>query len=271
MALGLGNVSDVGARVGLSTPIPSLPATSIGAFDASLLEMTGAYMAFGNGGMSVEPHLLTRIETSDATVLWARSDSVDAERVLDEATAYVVLDAMRAVVDRGTGTAVRGYGYRGPAAGKTGTTNDGRDAWFVGLTPDLVAGVWIGFDTPRTVVKNRGGGELAAPAWATWMRGLRDVPQGRAWVPPSSVERVRYDPTTGEVIGPHCRTDGDVVYREAWVGSGMYDRGCPRSGIRRWLDGVWRALMPGTDAPSRPDPIGSGLIGSGPVGSGQGN
>ena len=157
---------------------------------------------------------------------------------------------MRAVVDRGTGTSVRGWGYRGPAAGKTGTTNDGRDAWFVGLTPDMVAGVWVGFDQPEPIVEDRGGGALAAPVWGSWMRNLQATPslRRRAWIPPLTVERVRYEPVTGEVIGPHCRIGPDATYLDAWVTTGMYDRrNCPRGGVRRWLDRVWDFVTP--DAP----------------------
>jgi len=174
--------------------------------------------------------------------------------VLDPGVAYVVLDAMRDVVDRGTGRSVRGFGYTGPASGKTGTSNDGRDAWFVGLTPDLVAGVWIGFDTPTPIVEDRGGGALAAPVWAVWMSGLRgEIPQSRAWVPPASVERVVYDEATGEVASPLCGSVPGVTYRDAWVISGRYDRtGCRPGGVRGWLGRLWRVVAPGDPEPVRP-------------------
>lgn len=247
VTLGLESVAGVGIRAGLDGPIPALPATSIGAFDASLLEMTSAYSIFGNGGVRAEPYLLERIVGPGGAVLWEREATHEYTRVTDGGTAFVVLDAMRAVVDRGTGASVRAFGYRGAAAGKTGTTNDGRDAWFIGLTPEIVAGVWVGFDTPRTIVRDRGGGALAAPAWAMWMRELTGVmPQRRAWIPPRSVERVRYDPLTGEVIGPHCRfRPDDVAYRDAWVITDRYDRQhCPKTGIRGFLDRIWRSVVP---------------------------
>ena len=255
--LGLERLTAVGDRVGLEGSIPSLPASSIGAFDASLLDMTSAYGVFGNGGRRAEPHLLTRVEGGAGDTLWTHVDTAEARVVLDEATAFVVLDAMRAVVDRGTGRSVRAFGYRGPAAGKTGTTNEGRDAWFVGLTPEMVAGVWVGFDTPSPIVDERGGGALAAPVWATFMRDLQGrIPQRRAWIPPSGVERVRYDPVEGDVIGPHCGVGGGSVYHEAWVLSGRYDRSrCPSGGLGGFLDRLWRSFTGDDPDPPRPVPL----------------
>lgn len=254
VSLGLDEVVGVGRRAGLTGDIPALPSTSIGAFEASLLEMTSALSAFGNRGVRHPPHVITQLTASDGTVLWERPAPEPPVRVVDDATAFVVLDAMRAVVDRGTGISVRAWGYRGPAAGKTGTTNDGRDAWFVGLTPEIVSGVWVGFDTPRPIVEDRGGGALAAPVWADWMGSIRGVvPQTRAWVPPPSVERVRYQRDTGQVIGPHCSVSPDDGYYEAWVHAGSYDRQrCLDRGLGGWLGRLWRTISPPTPAPVGP-------------------
>jgi membrane peptidoglycan carboxypeptidase len=252
--LGLETVSLVGARVGLRGPIPAVPSSAIGAFDASLLEMTVAYGTFGNRGRRVEGHLLERVIGQDGSELWARDDTASPPRVMDEATAFVVLDALRAVVDRGTGYPARATGYYGPAAGKTGTTNDGRDAWFIGLTPEIVAGVWIGFDQPREISEGRGGGALAAPVWGSWMRRLREVPRPArgAWIPPQGVERVRYDPVTGEVLGVDCVGRLGVDHQEAWVLTGLYVRRPCRTGVRGWLDRLWEAIVPGEPEAPRP-------------------
>jgi penicillin-binding protein 1A len=248
-ALGLEAVAEVGAEVGLMGPIPALPSSSIGAFDASLLEMTGAYATFGNGGHRVRPYFLVRVEGPDGAVLWERADTAAANpRAVSERTAFIVLDAMRAVVDRGTGYAVRGAGYRGPAAGKTGTTNDGRDAWFVGLTPEMVAGMWIGFDQPREIVEGAGGGSLAAPAWGRWMEAVRRSPRPRdgAWIPPAGVERVWYDIETGQVLGLECRGRLEVGrHQEAWVAVGQYQReNCSGGGVPGWFERLWRTVVP---------------------------
>lgn len=245
--LGLETLTQIGTRVGIAREIPALPSSSIGAFDASLLEMTAAYALFGNGGHVVEPYLIEWIEAPDGSELWRRSTPVEATRVITEAQAFVVLDAMRAVVDRGTGVAVRGTGYRGPAAGKTGTTNESRDAWFVGLTPEMVAGIWVGFDQPAEIVSGGGGGTLAAPAWGRWMEAVRRSgrPRSGAWIPPEGVERIRYDAVNGEVYSLACRDRSvSAGYHEAWVEVGRYPRGSC-SGWRRGLLGrLWRAVVP---------------------------
>lgn len=246
--LGLARLSEIGHRAGIESPIPELPSTSIGAFDASLLEMTTAFAVFGNGGDAVTPHLITRVEGPGGEVLWSRPDDEGRVRVLSEAHAFVVLDAMRAVVQYGTGTGA-GARYRGPAAGKTGTTNDGRDAWFVGLTPDIVAGVWFGFDQPEAIVGDAGGGTLSAPAWGSWMEEVRRSGRPRAggWVPPAGVQLVRYDAVTGDVLSLTCRSDQLEGSREAWVQSGLYTpRNCSED-LGGWLGRLWKRVSPGGD------------------------
>lgn len=252
-SLGIERVAQFATRAGLSGPVPLVPSSSIGAFDASLLEMTAAYASFGNGGMRIRPHLIERIEGQDHSVLWARTDTLPPARVMDERVAFVVLDAMRAVVDRGTGYPIRSAGYWGPAAGKTGTTNEGRDAWFVGLTPAVAAGVWVGFDQPRAIVSARGGGDLAAPAWGAWMRGLERTPRSvrAAWIPPTGVQLVRYDAVTGEVLEFDCDVQLGMGYYEAWVMVGRYQtRGC--GWAPNWMRRLWHTLAPPDPTPLRP-------------------
>jgi penicillin-binding protein 1A len=243
-SLGLERVARLAARGGLGDEIPLLPSSAIGAFDASLLDLATAYAPFGNGGLRVEPHLIRRIHGPDGSLLWERPGTGEPSRVFDERNAFVVLDALRAVVDRGTGNPIRASGYWGPAAGKTGTTNDGRDAWFVGLTPAMVAGVWIGYDQPRRIVPGRGGGDLAAPSWGAWMKALERTPRSvrAAWIPPSGVELVRYKEATGEVVDFSCDVQLGMGYHEAWVHAGRYRRAvCDAPG---WLRRLWRGIVP---------------------------
>jgi len=258
--LGIDAVRQVSRETGIESDIPTLPSSFIGAFEASLLEMTTAYAVFDNGGIRVTPHLVERIEGPDGVVLWQRRDDVAPEQALDPTTSFVVLDALRGVVDRGTGSPLRAWGYAGPAAGKTGTTNGGRDAWFIGLVPDLVAGVWIGYDRPRAILPGASGGTVAAPVWATWMRQVDTklgTPRGE-WLPPDGVERVRYDIGTGEVYRDGCTT---LVSRqeEAYVRRGRYDlRSCPGS-LGGWLSNLWHTFVPRRLVP---------IVGAAPTGGG---
>lgn len=260
MDVGIGTLAALATRAGIAGPVPLVPASAIGAFDASLLEMTRAYAMFANGGVRVEPYLVERVENGDGAVVWTREPPGSRERVLDPLSAFVILDALRAVVDRGTATSVRFAGFEGLAAGKTGTTNEGRDAWFIGLTPGLVAGVWIGFDRPREIVQDRGGGALAAPVWGAWMRALEGGPLASeagaglppGWVPPAGLELVRYDPSTGEVLHRSCRGRPAPDSEEAWVHAGRYrTRACP-GGVRGWVDRLWRVFAPRAVEPVRP-------------------
>ena len=260
--LGFGSIGRIMRRAGLDSDVPALPSAALGAFGASLLDMAGAYAALGNGGLQVEPHLIDRVEMSDGLVAWRRSSDGPPERVMRTSTAFVVLDALRDVVSRGTATPVRWSGYEGVAAGKTGTTDEGRDAWFIGLTPQLVAGVWIGFDEPRAIVDEGdggGGGVLAAPAWGSWMQAIDSeslalVARRRGWVPPPGVEHVRYDAANGDVLVRSCGPRPDsLTYQEAWVVTGRYDRRSCAPATGRWLDRrLDQALEPEGAAPIRP-------------------
>jgi penicillin-binding protein 1A len=254
MDLGLDAIRAVGHDVGIASTIPAVPATAIGAFDASLLEMTGAYAVFGNGGRAVDPYLIDRIEARDGKILWEREIPDGEPVVLDRVTSFVVLDAMRDVVDRGTAFSIRASGYHGAAAGKTGTTNDGRDAWFVGLTPDLVAGVWVGHDTPDQIVEDRGGGALAAPTWGRWMRALEreGIRSSAVWVPPVGVEYVRYDPVTGESLANGCGSPSGEQARHAWIEAGSAPQHQCRGGLSGWFQRAWRWVAPPNVEPVRP-------------------
>lgn len=245
LAVGVEPVREIGHAMGIADPIHDVPSTFLGSFDASLLEMTGAYAVFDRGGLQVKPHLVERIEDRDGSVLWKYQPPDADVRILSEATSFVVLDALQDVVNRGTGYPVRASGYDGFAAGKTGTTDDVRDAWFIGLTPGLAAGVWIGFDRPRTILPRGSGGALAGPVWARWLsRVHREAGDDTLrWNPPDGVQRVRYDPKTGAAFSTHCWLS-DSPYPEAYVYADRYPlERCP-GGVLRWLDGLWRALMP---------------------------
>jgi membrane carboxypeptidase/penicillin-binding protein len=123
---------------------------------------------------------------------------------MDPREAYEITSMLTAVVDYGTGRTVRDMGIEGPVAGKTGTTNDQQDAWFVGYSPTLIAAVWFGYDTPREIGYGATGGRIAAPAWAEmYARGWRE-PQGSAFAVPAGMTSAIIDPESGQLATEWC-------------------------------------------------------------------
>jgi penicillin-binding protein 1A len=148
--------------------LPVVPSIALGSGEVTLASITSAYGAFANGGMVVQPTLIRRIEDENGEVLF--STEAVAERAIKGTTAWVMADMLRGVIDAGTGNTARQLGFRLPAGGKTGTTNDYRDAWFIGFTPSVVAGVWVGYDQPRTIRRDGYASELAVPMWTRFMK-----------------------------------------------------------------------------------------------------
>lgn len=250
-SVGIGSVISVARKLGIEGDIPDYPSTALGVAEVTPMELVRAYAAFANGGTRVEPHFIRRVEDRHGRVVWESGASY--ERVVDPAAAFVLTSMLRDVVDRGTGTAARVGGYGGPAAGKTGTTNDAADVWFVGYTPELVAGVWIGMDERKTLVRGASGGTLAAPVWG---RVMGRIYQGRGnpapWSPPSGVATAEVDRATGAVVGPGCPARGPT-YTEYFLGNvpattcrdAVYDRLAGYD--TAWVDEEWGASGDTTD------------------------
>src|SRR5919202_516214 len=191
MELGETTVIEEARRFGLTSPIPPYPSIHIGAAAVYPIQLIAAYSAFATLGTRADPQPIVRVENAKGEVLWAPEPV--RTPVLSQEEAWLMVSMMRDVVTRGTAaSAVSGAGFHVPAGGKTGTTNDGTDVWFIGYTPDLVAGVWMGFDRPQKIKANAQGGQLAAPAWTTFMReAYRRRPTPGDWpMPPGIVERV---------------------------------------------------------------------------------
>jgi penicillin-binding protein 1A len=151
-------------RAGVLSPLRREFATALGASEVTLLELTGAYAPFANGGMAVTPHAIVEISDRSGRVLYRRSGS-GGVAIMSPATLGAMNDLLRAVIERGTG---RAAALDRPMGGKTGTSQDYRDAWFVGFTADLVAGVWFGNDDSSPMNRVAGGG-LPARAWRSFM------------------------------------------------------------------------------------------------------
>jgi penicillin-binding protein 1A len=163
--VGMDSVAALTQRLGFTTRMDPVPASAIGASSVHPIELVAAYSAFANNGQVVQPRFITRINDLAGRAVFQRPPSTP-QQVLDPRVAFIVRDMMRDGAERGTGTSARKAVPRDiPIAGKTGTTNDNKDVWFVGMTPDLVAGVWLGFDRPKTIASGAVGGLLAAPIW----------------------------------------------------------------------------------------------------------
>ncbi len=175
MEVGLETVAQYAREMGISGTIPRVPSLPIGVPAVLPMDVAEAYSAYANLGVKVEPQPVLRVVDPDGRMVW--ETETERERVLEPEVAYIMVDMMKDVVNSGSGRSVRDPA-RGnvpdslPAAGKTGTTNDGTDIWFAGFTPDLLAVVWLGFDLPRSILPNAAGGAYAAPVWADFMRPL---------------------------------------------------------------------------------------------------
>ncbi|HEX2203596.1 MAG TPA: PBP1A family penicillin-binding protein [Longimicrobium sp.] len=209
---GVGRVVETAKAMGLTTPIQPYPSTFLGAAEIVPLELVAAYSAFAAGGAVAKPRLIRRVEDSKGDVVW--ESRATRRTVLSPGVAFLTTSLMRDVVDRGTGSAVRreGLPYAVPAAGKTGTSNDAADVWFIGATPDVVAGVWLGFDRRRPVLGGDASGSLlAAPVWGRVMaRYYESHAPPAPWAVPGDVVRRRVDRQSGMLATDAC-PPGDVV------------------------------------------------------------
>jgi penicillin-binding protein 1A len=183
--------------------LPSVPSLALGSGEVTLLSMTAAYSAFANKGMLSSPKLVRRVESVDGDVLYEASER--PKRAVSEATAFLMTTMLADVINAGTAWQARRVGFTLPAAGKTGTTNDYHDAWFVGYTPSLVTGVWLGYDQPRTIVANGYASDLAVPLWGRFMKAATHEDEPRWFRAPSTVSSAQVCRLSGKLPVDGCR------------------------------------------------------------------
>ena len=200
-AVGLTRTVDYAERLGLGT-VPSVPSLALGSGEVTLLSLASAYVPFANGGESRAPVFITKVEDRDGQVLYDARPS--GSRVVSEQTAFLMSTMLADVINSGTAYRARQMGFRLPAAGKTGTTNDYQDAWFVGYTPGLLAGVWVGFDQPRPIVRDGYAGDVAVPLWARFMTEATKGDKPRWYAPPRGLVPVRICRLSGQLATPGC-------------------------------------------------------------------
>ncbi|HEX9108081.1 MAG TPA: penicillin-binding transpeptidase domain-containing protein, partial [Longimicrobiales bacterium] len=258
-SIGMPGVIAFAHQLGLRASIPNSPAAALGLAEESPLEVASAFTSFATLGTRAEPRLVRRVIGADGNLLW-EATAPRTTPAVDAGVAYIVNSLLRDVVERGTGTAVREAGVTGPVAGKTGTTSDAADAWFVGYTPNVVGTVWIGFDKRRQIGGHEAtGGHAAAPVWGRVMRRMYarwPVPSG--WTRPDNVVSLATDPQTGQTLEEGCSADGSGEY---FLTSAVPEAVCPQPtvlgspipAIGGFLQRIWGAIT-GAPRPAGPPP-----------------
>jgi penicillin-binding protein 1B len=205
--VGYNNVAALARDAGIKSA-RGTPAVALGAYDATPLDMAGAYTVFANGGVKIDPWLLASIRSANGDVL--NDFPPNSKPILDQRVAYLTLALMQNVINAGTGATVRAAGFTAPAAGKTGTSHD---AWFAGFTSNLLCVVWIGNDD-YTDLKLEGG-KTAGPIWADFMKHAVQLPEysdTRQFTAPDGVSTVRLDKVTNLIADASCPSDYDAVF-----------------------------------------------------------
>jgi membrane carboxypeptidase/penicillin-binding protein len=238
--------------------VPSVPSLALGSGEVTLMSMAAAFATFANDGIVPVPTLIRRVETTAGEVLYTSGSA--PHRAVSEATAFLMTNMLADVVNSGTAWSARRLGFTLPAAGKTGTTNDYHDAWFVGYTPKLVAGVWVGYDMPKTIIRNGYAAELAVPIWARFMKTAtkRDKPE---WFKaPPTVTSATICRISGKRATDACRyvntidrdgdlTTGSQAYTEHFVRGTQPQEYCDLHGR---YEEAWRAVATHGSSPSAP-------------------
>ncbi len=229
MELGEETVVDMAKRFGITTPIPPYPSINIGSAEVHPIEQIGAYTTFANLGTRTVPRGILRVEDKEGNVLW--STHADSVPVLSAPEAWIMVSMLKDVVLKGTAFGrVWAAGFRVPSGGKTGTTNDGADVWYIGFTADLVAGVWIGFDKPQKIMVDAQGGRLAAPAYTNFMIDVyRRKPEPPDWPRPALIIPRAVDSLTGTLATPQC---ADRAYIEYFLPGTVPTRTCREVPVR---------------------------------------
>ncbi len=205
--VGASAVNNIARICGIKSALQDVYSVALGTSDVTPFELASAYTVFANLGVLHEPFLFWRVEDAFGRIIFEHI--VQKKRVLDPAITYQVVDMMKSVIQRGSGRSIRNIGFNRPAAGKTGSTDDYKDAWFTGFTPELCTSVWTGFDKEKTLIDVNGvgitGGRSAAPIWADFMmKALKSEPE-RDFPMPGNIRFEKTDARTG------CNLDDENI------------------------------------------------------------
>lgn len=209
-------VIEVARQCGIKSPLKPVFSVALGTSGVSPLEMASAFATFATGGIRHDPFFIWRVEDAFGRIL--EEHIVNSHSALDPEVTYQVVDMLQGVVDQGSGKSIRQLGFELPAAGKTGTTNGYRDAWFTGFTPTLSTSIWLGFDKNKDLRDKRHwgitGGRGAAPIWAEFMKKATAGEPSRAFTQPAGIEMVNVNPKTGKTAYFFSRDRIKVALRQ---------------------------------------------------------
>ena len=252
--------------------LPSVPSLALGSGDVTLQSLTAAYAGFANRGDVPRPMLIRRVEDRNGLVLYAAETTTT--HAISAQSAYLMTSMLSDVINAGTGARARSLGFTLPAAGKTGTTNDFKDAWFVGYTTTLVAGVWVGFDQPHTILPNGFAAEVAVPVWASFMKAATKGNKPAWFQSPGGIGTATICRMSGQLAAEGCDhvttvdDEGNVevksmVYTEYFARGTQPTSYCDLHPTRGFMGSI-AAVFTGGDKPapvhveatsSRPEPV----------------
>jgi penicillin-binding protein 1A len=199
-------VQKIATTLNLSDKIPHAPAIFIGAFETSLKNLTAAYTIFPNNGVRKQAYLIERIDDQEHKPIY-RAAHISAPS-LDPSAAWMTSQLMEDVLTSGTAASARSLGFKLPAAGKTGTTDDYKDAWFVGYTTALTCGVWVGFDQPVTIIPHGYGAALALPVWVQVMNKAAQHYPPQELQPPVAMQHAAVCAISNHLATTGCQAAG---------------------------------------------------------------
>lgn len=206
--VGLGRVIEQARSSGIDSPLRPSPATLLGASEVSVLEITAAYGTFARGGEWLKPHAIRKVVDGQGHVLFEAKQ--EKRRAASPQAAFLVTSLLQGTIERGTAASARALGLTRDAAGKTGTSNDLRDAWFVGYTPDLIAGVWVGVDSGASLQLT--GAQAALPIWTRFIEQASIHHPSRSFEPPPGIVTAKIDPSSGLRLSSGCSGGVEEVF-----------------------------------------------------------
>lgn len=212
LAVGPAAAINAAHRLGITSPLQPVYSLALGTGDVSLLEITSAYAALAAGGVRAEPLFIRSIQDRDGKLL--EENPVYRQEVLSPQLSYVMTSMLQSALDEGTGRGARSMGFVDPAAGKTGTTNDCTDAWYVGYTPELAVGVWTGFDVKKTMGTKMTGSRVALPIWTSVMKAHYREHRGEAFPEPDGIVHRAVCGQSGLLVTPQCGSTRREVFIE---------------------------------------------------------